>query len=392
MALGYTNHFGHPLPAPPIAQQEGPDAASWTQPVPVVTPFPVPDGIPQPNSQMATNVPEWSGQMVNAPNADPWQAEGCMIPPLMPQTWFAERKFFSFWNTIALKDRHDNEWAYIETNLFDWANPFGFPGANMYLKKSGTNERGWKQFNDVWGADDLLFATSKSSFADGTATIMDCKGNVVSRTDVNQIYDHHGVKAGFYLTTSDFERNTMVIFDLAMPPSPMVRMTQSEPCNPFPPFCSTLPAWTPWLADQWEGEIIQKGYGQHLGSVIDIELSANGATDIRFLSMYGVHLFAPSRWSPLMLLILWSLFFCCCCGCCFRCQNWRKRRAYEQWQAEQQLADAMRREEEAALMEDNKNTVFLSADAPPSPWMSHFKRTGDAQTGVLGSVMASIRQ
>jgi hypothetical protein len=261
----------------------------------------------------------------------------------------------------------------------------------MYLKKSGTNERGWKQFNDDWGADDLLFATSKSSFADGTATIMDCKGNVISRTNVNQIFDHHGVKAGFYLTTSDFERNTMVIFDLAMPPSPMVRMTQSEPCNPFPPFCSTLPAWTPWLADQWEGEIIQKGYGERLGSVIDIELSANGATDIRFLSMYGVHLFAPSRWSPLMIMILWSLFFACCCGCCFRCQRFRRQQLADRWQKERDFEMTIKQDEDAELLASKLEEELMATEAPPTPWFSHAKRTGDAQTGPLASVMASVR-
>merc|ERR1739845_191787 len=45
-------------------------------------------------------------------------------------------------------------------------------------------------------------------------------------------------------------------------------------------------------------------------------MAANGASDMRFLALYGVHLFAPTRFSPLVNWILFGLLVsCCCCGC-----------------------------------------------------------------------------
>merc|ERR1719183_1165563 len=119
-----------------------------------------------------------------------------------------------------------------------------------------------------------------------------------------------------------------MIFDLAMPPEPLARMQENEPCYPFPPFCSTINSW--WsmfqviFADKWEGEIVQKGYGQNLGTVVNVKMSANGASDIRFLALYGMHTFAPSRFCPavwlvIRLLLVSLLIVCCCHGCtCFK--------------------------------------------------------------------------
>jgi hypothetical protein len=226
-----------------------------------------------------------------------------------------------------LKDRKNNEWGYVTSKFWDWSgNPFGYPGARLYLKRDGANQRGlepgnkgqaWKdQFLNVWGANEVLLAESKMNFMQDNSEIKDCKGGNVITTDNNQIFDAHKAKAGYYLTSSDIERNQAIMYDLSMPPQALVRMEQSEPCSPFPPFCSRLDAFRLFPAGKWDGEIVQKGYGQTLGTVVSVTMAANGASDMRFLALYGVHLFAPTRFSPLVNWILFGLLVsCCCCGC-----------------------------------------------------------------------------
>jgi len=274
--------------------------------------------------------------MVQPKNPDDWVAERCLVPPLIPQTWFAERPFFGWWglNSVQLKDRHNNHWGTVVSKWIDWSNPFGMPGFDFWLKRQGSDARGWHEFFDVWGTNYMLIASSTTNWIATESTIFDCKGvpiiwvngNVVYDTDAGTVGPNDGidvygskVKAGFYLSAGNFERNMMMIYDLAMPPNELVRLLQTEPCDPFPPFCSTMPAWSPFLANHWSGEVLQKDFGEEMGKYGHVRVTANGATDIRFLALYGTHVFAPTRFAPCIYWTIFTVILSSCCGCFYWC-------------------------------------------------------------------------
>jgi len=58
----------------------------------------------------------------------------CQKVPMMNRTFFARRSWNSFLNLIIFFDREGNEIGYVQSWLMDWRNPFGFPGASLYLK------------------------------------------------------------------------------------------------------------------------------------------------------------------------------------------------------------------------------------------------------------------
>jgi len=52
----------------------------------------------------------------------------------MPKRFTAKRKWASFRNIVLFEDQDWIEFGWVHNWLIDWKNPFGFPGADFYLK------------------------------------------------------------------------------------------------------------------------------------------------------------------------------------------------------------------------------------------------------------------
>lgn len=263
----------------------------------------------------------------------------CPEVPLMPQRFILRRNFWGLRNTIEVRDRKGVLILTLRTKWFEWGHldrAWRFSGANLYKEKEGALKRGWG-LNAFQTSDHEFMGSSSGIPYD--LEIKDCNGVVTSKTgNVNQIYSDAGMlnRAGFFtITTREPESNEAVIFGLGTDAEALVKFEQREPCWLWP-MCTSLPdrgwlALAPWVAREWTGEVLQKGYGQQLGqfetgSKVDGDgfsenMGANAATDMKFLALWSLHVFGATKFSPAQqwLMGLTSLFLMtyCCAHCCF---------------------------------------------------------------------------
>lgn len=83
----------------------------------------------------------------------------CVKTPDMPALFYFKRKWAAFFNIIEVKDRYDHDIGFVQTWLFNWKDPFGYPGATFYLKshkkkaKDGIWELHPQRGADGWGGN-----------------------------------------------------------------------------------------------------------------------------------------------------------------------------------------------------------------------------------------------
>jgi len=263
----------------------------------------------------------------------------CPSVPLMPQRFFLRREFWGLRNTVTVKDRKGLTLLTIRSKFFEWAHMdrlWRFSGANLYKDKEGAAGRGWK-YNSFMASDNEYMGSSSGTPYD--LQVLDCNKRVVSKTHANQIYRSSYMteqsKSGFFtITTGVPSANEVIIFDLSQPiPQTLVKFEQREPCWMWP-MCTYLTdrgfaAMLPWVAREWTGEVVQKGYGQVIGAFstsdgegFEESMGANAAIDIRFLALWSTHIFGATKFSPAQQWFM-GLFFIfgstwCCAHFCFR--------------------------------------------------------------------------
>lgn len=169
-----------------------------------------------------------------------------------------------------------------------------------------------------------------SPFADDM-TIRDCRGRATAKAFHGKLIFREAKDSRYYQERHNTE-NVLVVRDLGTPPTDLVRITNKEPCRPFPPFCAGMGDYN-WAihGSEWMGEILNYGKETTMAGLtkvfgpetsLKITSGSGQADDMRFLFLYSSYQFSNTRWSPLMN-IIWTILFLaplvCCCWCCIRC-------------------------------------------------------------------------
>lgn len=195
--------------------------------------------------------------------------------------------------------------------------------------------------------------------------ITDCKGHhkfeVYGEDDHGTIGRHNaGKNDAQYYTKRRNTENSVIISDFSSPTVELVRLHMSNPCSPFPPFCQQMGIWNWFIYNlKWGGEIVQPGYNETVGNgFIFVQMTDGAATDMRFLALYSSYQFSNTRWSPLMFIVMWTLFLigiCCCCRCCCNCCRGAEKKVEEEKEEAEKLMETVEGELKG---EEKKSSIF----------------------------------
>jgi len=228
----------------------------------------------------------------------------CLKTPMMPQTFFAERRFASFLNTIVFSDHRGREFGYVKSWFMDWQNPFGYAGASFYMRvpdedpadvggvwtmdpdratmsfeksqeigampetsaMTAAEAEVWEKkmnwdyrhgvgakYNGYWhvgsmhgvhDASSLLINTSWAKIAAGHPQVdqMDILDchGKLTTQAQNGELTSHSYEDATYYVDQTGPANQLIFQDLSIPKQGVAELIMKAPCQPFPPFCAGM--------------------------------------------------------------------------------------------------------------------------------------------------------